>query len=144
MTLLTGSLMLSRICLDRAEHCLYCLLSYNSLTSAMTFLHSVGVYGMIVSSVTGPGRRLRLDLGGIGGCANAGGSEGGQDDRRLDVMSEEELRTRGMSFAIMFAFLSLTRSTVLFSFVLVPPMSLAIASGCRLPLGSMNFSKRLD
>lgn len=99
----------------------------------MTFLHSVGVYGMIVNSVTGPGRRLRLDLGGIGGCAKDGGSEGGQDDKRLDVMSEVELRTRGMSLAILFALLLLTRTTVLFSFVQVPPMPLAIASGVELP-----------
>ena len=56
--------------------------------------------------MTGPGR-LRLDFGGVGGCENNGGSEGGQDDKRLDVMSEVEFRTRGISRAILFAFVFL-------------------------------------
>lgn len=95
---------------------------------------------MIVNSVTGPGR-LRLDLGGIGGCAKDGGSEGGQDDKRLEVMSEVELRTRGISRAIVFALLLLIETMVLFSFVQVPPtgycvsrcLQLVIASGVDLP-----------
>lgn len=52
----------------------------------MAFLHSVEVYGTIVKFVTGPGRRF-LDLIGIGGSPKAGGSEGGLDEKRLEVVS---------------------------------------------------------
>jgi hypothetical protein len=83
----------------------------------MTFLHSVGVYGIIVKSVTGPGRGFLL-LAGIAGSSNAGGSEGGTDEKRFEFVSKSELRTRGMRRAIVFGLLLLTTTTVLFSFVL--------------------------
>ena len=97
----------------------------------MTFLHSVGVYGIIVKSVTGPGRGL-LVLAGIAGSANAGGSEGGQDEKRLEVVSGVVFRTRGMRRPIVLGLLLLTTTIELFSFVL--QYYLRLRSGMDLPL----------
>lgn len=66
----------------------------------MTFLHSCGVYGTIVKSVTGPGRFLD-GLIGVGGGLNVGGAEGGTAEKRLATVSKLGLRTRGMRRAIL-------------------------------------------
>lgn len=79
--------------MHRVLHCLYWRVVYNLLTSSITLIHSCCVYGKMVRSMTGPGRRfLAKDLGGIGGAA-----EELELENPLAIISDDELNCRGMS-----------------------------------------------
>lgn len=63
MDRITGSLIPSRICLQRMAQCLYWPFEYNTLISSMAVDHSVGVNGKIVKWVTEPERAFLTGAG---------------------------------------------------------------------------------